>query len=188
MKKLTKKEIQAEIKRRNKLFKNATKPQKRVLIAKDVIQQINLGRIIPKSMSWVDFDSSFKQGSVRDHLLGKEECKACALGGIFASCTLFNNETTFEKDRDFLEDLGFSIFDYNKKPKNGMMSIFSKSQLKLIEFAFEEGDGWCLVTDACDPAKSELSAIDFGKKFSNSKDRMVAIMENIIKNNGLFKP
>lgn len=189
------KNLEAEITRRNKLFKGKTRAEKRVLIAQDVIAQIKAKTLIPSSGTWVRLENAdflLDSDSLRAVTLNKDTtCKCCALGGLFLSCTLFNNKVTVgdvtEGDYGYLDD----VIRNGEKFSNGLNTIFSENQLKLIENAFEQGGG------AFDPAYENFSdkynaltseAIRFGKRFSSDKNRLIAIMNNIIKNNGTFVP
>ncbi len=184
--------LQAEITRRNKLFKGKTRAEKRVLIAKDVLAQIKANTLIPSSGSWVRLKSYYLDGntSLREVTLNKEaECKCCALGGLFLSCTLFNNKVT-------VADVEYGKYEHldetirgEQKFSNGLNTIFSNAQLKLIENAFEQGGGAFNPYKRGDkPNATERKAIEFGERYSSDSKRMIAIMKNIIKNNGTFVP
>lgn len=183
MKNPTQKEIEA----RNKKFKNATLSEKRVLIAKDVISQINSGKIKPKNNAWVEFfgvDTTQEEDSIQEQLLKPETtCNACALGGMFISCTLFNNN---EKFGDYSwNDIG-SIIEYGGTFGNKLNKIFTDRQLQLIEIAFERGNGY----DWSHTPFSETQldkAIRFCKSLP-ARSSLIKIMNNIIKNKGIFKP
>ena len=218
---LTPQQVSKEIKRRNSLFKNATKAERRVMIAEDVIQQIKAKKFIPTSGVFATSDviSSLEGGSdddrsIREILLSTNAtCDCCALGGMMLSCTLFNNKENVSDWTDHFENLGVSVEESDSRIKNGFKQIFSKSQLELIEIAFETGDGYnCfdheyvkkhtdgrLYLDYYDdgfnednvlskPEIKKYYAVQFGKKYESDDDRMIAIMKNIIKNKGEFNP
>lgn len=200
-KRLTKAEKEAQVKReiarRNRIFQAATKAEKRVLIAKDVIAQIRAKRLRAKSRAWIipenldtpaalPFDAFYdKDASVQKLFLSKEmaPCNCCALGGLFMSCTLYNNKTTVQELDQAADDLGRMI--EADGPSNGLTKFFSRDQLQLIEYAFEGGDGyfndWGLSGGAVENAYANYNHIDDEK-------RLIAIMENIIENKGTFKP
>lgn len=195
------KKINKEIQRRNRLFKSKTKAQKRVLIAKDVIAQIQAKKIRASSGDWVAnevmndlyniaiWDESEKI-SVQKLLLAKAsgECSCCALGGLMVSCTLFTNKETLENYHErFASELGYLV-DADEKFDNGLNKIFSRQQLQLIEIAFEGGEGYFIPCYTNLPERLTYKATEFHDSFDNSKDRLIGIMENIIKNKGTFKP
>jgi hypothetical protein len=216
------KQVAREIAKREAIFKKASPTQKRVLIAKDVIAQIKAKKIKPESGSFVQVEKvkgfissseadkrtgawnyamsklSDSEGSDADvrqlYLENKiQQCSCCALGGMFMSCTLYNNNTTVDDLCYAGADIGDVILEAgdNSLP-NGLDKFFSVAQLRLIEQTFE-GDqgainsGWDSETgeivDKFSP-KSEA----FYNKYKKPKDRLIAIMQNIVKNNGTFKP
>ena len=178
--------VKQEIDRRNKQFKGASNAQKRVLIAKDVIEQIKAKRFIPESGTWVDFnkqcDTLLETDSIQEKFLDKtiKDCNCCALGGLMMSCTLFNNRETVSDIEEHFEAIGDNI-DYGTKFHNKFDKIFSRSQLLLIEKCFEGGVGYFSDYNHCDFE-------GYRSQFKNATAALIGIMENIIKNKGTFKP
>jgi len=188
--------VKAEIMRRNKLFKNATAAEKRVLIAQDVITQIKLKRYVPMEGTWVDPDIGFPSdpdmpeahpfaddtASIRELFLTEkiQSCDCCALGAMFMSCTLYNNQTTV-KDFD-RETWNFEKHLKDRNFANGLARFFSLDQLKLIEAAFEDNCGAFPVKGA----EQAIKASKWSDKYPNDDDRLIAIMRNIVKNDGTF--
>ncbi|NDD52339.1 hypothetical protein EBZ39_00405 [bacterium] len=190
--------VKAEIEKRNKIFKAATAAEKRVLIAKDVLAQVAAGRFKPTEGSWAnprtasgreihiwDTDKYDPDASVREMFLGEQiaKCDCCALGAMFVSCTLYNNKTTLEdfdnETLDFVDNVQDASFS------NGFAKFFSPAQLRLIEIAFEGGcGGFCTTSDD----DQDLQARDWYDRYPNPKKRLVALMKNIIKNDGKFVP
>lgn len=115
-------------------------------------------------------------------MLEKLPCKVCALGGIFAATVKRFNK--FESVPDLSMDEGYDYLE----------DYFSKQQLDMIECAFELGHGRVFYEENNIYGDNELgkklgnSCIEFGKQYKAGEARMVAIMKNIIKNNGSFKP
>ena len=70
---------------------------------------------------------------------------------------------------------------------NGLNSLFSYSQLRLIEIAFERGLGAFKDYDY-NLEPSTKRAAQFGRKFKTEKSRLRAIMKNIVENKGTFIP
>lgn len=183
--------VNADIARRNKAFTSATRTQKRVLIAKDIIEQINLQKIRPMAGVWaqpyfdkgVNPDDSFQQ----TFLEGKVNvCQCCALGAIGVSCILFKNEVINHDVKD-VTDYG-DISYWEGEDVVGFFEIFNKKQLDLIEFTYECG---CGATNECDldySLETVRRARNFADRYDDSHSRLIAIMQNIIKNNGYFKP
>lgn len=183
----------SKINKTNEKFKNATKAQKRVMIAKDVLEQIKTNRYLAKSGKWVETNFSKKSKvseicdspeiSIQDIFKDKtiESCNVCALGGLFMSCINLNNNTTLEDFNQETSNLG-DIIDVDDKISNKLNRIFTRNQLILIEQYFEEGGGYFYRDDDCDLLDS------FVDTYPDEQDRLKAIMENIIENKGTFKP
>jgi hypothetical protein len=217
------KQIEREIAKREAVFKKATVTQKRVLIAKDVIAQIKAKKIKPESGTFVsvekvkgfmssteaeDRDGTFNYAmnslsdsegyaaDVRHLYLDNtiQQCSCCALGGLFMSCTLYNNNTTVENLSYAGEDLGDLLVgsSHAESLPNGLDKFFSLAQLRLIEQTFEGDNG--AVNSGVDTETGEVfdkfppRAAAFYDKYKKPKDRLIAIMQNIIDNNGAFKP
>ncbi len=175
----------------NEEFKKATKAQKRVMIAKDVLAQIKAKRYFPESGEWVkplwsDDQKSIDikldpNSSIKDAFKSKaiNSCQVCALGGLFMSCTNLNNNTTVQ-DMKTEYYLGEVVQD-NDKISNGLNRIFTQKQLMLIEIYFEGGEGYFK------GYSDENLLVTFFESF-NDDERLKMIMQNIIDNNGTFKP
>lgn len=190
---LTPEQVAAEIAKREKKFKAASPAQKRVLVAKDVIKLIKLRKVQP---STGDFLSEWSpvgyEDLARNHprdlreliLEGKlETCTVCALGGLMVGCTLYNDkvkyhEWGFTKIGDWIAD--------DKPMPNGLNEIFSREQLILIEQAFERGDGYFKADK--ENLEGTAAAVRFGIRHGDPDSRLLAIMRNIVKNKGEFKP
>ncbi len=189
--------IKREIARRNRVFSKATKAQKRVLVAKDVITQLKVGKFEARSGMFVTLpyvtrtkggDASLQVALLQD----KQPCQCCALGSLVLSCTLFANKQTvsdgiaFEALGEMLDGTtGFGVL------KNGFEKLFSERQFRLIEYAFENGDGYFGFSSWEDGKLSNgaiARAQDFSARHDDSTELLVAIMKNIIKNKGTFKP
>jgi hypothetical protein len=161
--------------------------KQRVAIAKDVIKQIKLGKIVLGGGYW----SSWEPKKVADTLpLKKTTCRVCAMGAVFAAKVLRNGSDLVNasvNDQAIIEDL---------------KGVFTAKQLRLIETAYE--GGFCGDGDSDRPSeKQEKRARGFytahspvyNENFDTEDDaeameqsRMVAIMKNVIRNEGTFKP
>jgi len=175
----------------------------RVAIAKDVISQLNSKKLIPERLIWVE-DS--KMGSIDDFINSKvdkipqdelddfavdlseyvcniKKCEVCALGAIFVSAVSLYNDMTIYPGRNYIaENLNWKVFeDLDTSP---FIKYFTKSQMELIESAYEGHEG----THGVSSDKEEVICKAFYSKYPNDKDRMIAIMKNIIDNNGTFDP
>ncbi len=181
----------SKINKLNAEFKKATKAQKRVMIAQDVLAQLKTKRYVAESGCWVqaNYNSTATWAdikytdSVQELFAEKtiESCNVCALGGLFMSCTNFNNNTLIEDLDDATAQLG-DLIDEEEKLSNKLNSIFSVKQLKLIEVYFEGNDGYFYENREYDTVKA------FYTKYPSDKKRLQLIMENIVENEGTFVP
>jgi hypothetical protein len=184
-----------KIKNTNEEFKKATKAQKRVMIAKDVLAQIKAKRYIPEAGTWVDinynhFGSEMQIGeecSVQELFSEKtiESCQVCALGGLFMSCINLNNSTLFKELDEAANCLGDWIAK-NLKLSNNLNTIFSRDQLILIELYHEGGSGYFRSSDNLKAKYKHYNL--FYTFYPNDEERLKLIMENIVENEGTFKP
>lgn len=147
-----------------KKFPEQNTPEFRILLAKDVIKQIKLKKLIPEHYAYfisTDLWDEKADKSVQEILKKKQTtCKVCALGALWASKVKHINEAT----------VGELDADYPAKIQKDLQVIFGYEQVELIEKYFE---GW-------------LEAKYYYRQFTNAKDRMIAIMQNIIRNKGTF--
>ena len=190
--------INESLRKSNAAFKKATKAEKRVMIAKDVLAQIKAKRYVPESGTWVD-----PNWNIRNEIDGTESvqklfadrtietCNVCALGGLFMSCTNLNNNTCVSDINYGGEgtEIGERIQDGDTL-SNGLNKIFSKKQLQLIEVYFEKGDGWFGEEGYTGVHIGEDSrhVAYFNDAYPDDEDRLVEIMKNIVANDGTFVP
>jgi hypothetical protein len=157
------------------------------MIAQDVLAQLKAKRYVAESGCWVRIHYSpatvAETDSVQELFVEKkiESCNVCALGGLFMSCTNFNNNTLL-KDLDSVSEYLGSLVDEGKKLSNKLNSIFTTNQLKLIESYFEANDGF--FRDYYEGDRIEA----FYNKYPSEKKRLQLIMENIVENDGTFVP
>lgn len=161
------------------------KAQMRVRIAKDVLSTmrfmtIGRGNFVKLTTDFILPEDSKKAAK---KLQKSKFCNVCALGACFISLVGIDNK--FSSDWDDLSGApaGSTIQDR-------LSEYFDKEQIVLIENAFEQGTGYFtesndqLVCGEVDTA----DAVAFGEKFYDDAKRLAAIMKNIVKNNGTFKP
>lgn len=160
------------------------------MIAQDVLAQIKTKRYIVESGCWIDTninaacEKNLKdEDSVQELFAEKkiESCNVCALGGLFMSCTNFNNNTSFVELNDASGHLGDWISE-GEEFSNKLNKIFSYKQLRSIESYFENNDGYFYNQREFDGIKAFCNA------YPSEKKRLKLIMENIVENNGTFVP
>lgn len=185
-----------KIAKKVKPFSSLSKPEKRVAIAKDVLQQIKIGKYIAETGSYIggikfiggEYISDMENEDIQKNFKKIRKCEVCAMGACLMSVTKFANKLEFG-------DIGSSITELNNdKVKRLFASIFSPSQLLMIERAFEGDSGGTTVgcdvfdLDEYDFEKQIEKCDEFYKSYFEQEERLVAIMKNIIKNKGTFKP
>ena len=204
--------FRAKVVKSNAAFNKSTKAEKRVQIAKDVLEQLKLKRMTAEKGSYIslneintwnhaigkktpsrNFDDTLVNGNIQiqDILLNAPSCTVCALGAVFTAtverCDKFKvsdlSDAPLGDDRLYI-DSG----DMHKY----LSPYFSRSQLTVIEDAFEgdfiqndpQGTYGYQTTSAL-----RKKAVDFNQDVvSNDNLRLTRIMKNIVKNNGTFKP
>lgn len=188
------------VQRENAVFAKLTPSEKRVHIARDVISQLRLKRLIATPGVWLTGaggNDLFDQGEalekkdveVQKILKEQKECTGCALGGMFMCAVETANKLKVKDLTDFYEPTQRDIDDGDTGPELGeidgddafkyLRRFFSAEQLQMIEAAFEQGEG---AHDGGEAAKL------FAENVEEPEDRMRLIMENIIVNKGRFAP
>lgn len=205
-------------------FNNLSAAEKRILIAKDAIKQLQLNKYVAEKGCWVSLnldeetrnqieDGKFKERNLNDYeqewqgILQRKEvsCQVCGLGAVFASAVRLNNNYVASPFADVAwKDLYPRLAKY-----------FSMDQLAAIEIAFEGGDGmnWFeedgfagptakiiksvkgnsykhLSYNKLNQAQKNLftKALKFSERYDENQKCLLAIMRNIVKNNGKFVP
>jgi hypothetical protein len=180
---------------KKKDYKSMTRAERRVAIAQDVIQQIQLGHIrLSAGSSYLsghvsidpnDFDRPIKPKEAR---LIQDSCTACAKGSLMISKIAKFNKASFKDigayesyqvwNSDIPIVTGISTDEENTV---GVLSdAFSSIQLDWIEAAYE---GWMTVKDIFRPT-TQYWIIDHPDPY----DRLLAICQNIVDHKGTFKP
>lgn len=182
----------SERQRRNECAGGMTPAQKRraVLIADDVLKWMRTKRIKVETDTYFRFDEIHENldgQSLQEHLTTlvtrRKPCAVCALGACFiASVDRFNQ---VKVDSEL-----FGLFNPQMKfalVSDHLSETFSTRQRDLIEAAFEQQSVLGFVGIRT-PNAYERSAVRFGKRRTDSRARLRAIMRNIIANRGVFVP
>ncbi len=154
-----------------------TKKQRmRIRIAQDALAWLRAGAL--RASHWCFFLPATFEGrealtsatdgkQLRDVVLGP--CNVCALGALFVSHVVSFNHRLAK------DSWGIDRWEIHEQLKDH----FSSEELSCIEVAFE---GW-------GSASSRYSqSYLFYRRYPNSTERLEAILENIIKNEGEFIP
>lgn len=176
-----------QIQKWNDQFKAATKAEKRILIAKDVISNLRKNRIVSTSgtyLSSLNISRAINgDESLQKHLDGVSFCRCCAMGACLISAVKYKNTLTVEEVD--------SIAGSRHNNWSLLKGIFTPKQLLLIEDAFE---GNSLAGDRVGEDffhgsisyKKSKKCNEFYKKYPEDNKRLKEIMKNIIANEGTF--
>lgn len=159
----------------------------RVQGAKDALALLETNAVIARKGSyldsWVLHEVGLTWGAeghrqVCEFTRKLKKCSACAIGTLFVAMVNKHND--------------LQINDYRAASlKTGachvyLQRFFEPKQLGLIEAAFEMSNVQASIKNCT--LDEVRSAIKFGRKHQKSHDRMVAILNNIIENDGEFVP
>lgn len=171
-------------------FNELSQEEKRIAVAKDVIAMVCANKLLPESGSivfiYADHYNSptFRSTSFKDFIKADNtQCAVCARGSLLASYVGYVNELTIEKaTHNSLRVTSEHASDAKLK------EIFSVEQLALIETAFE-GDSMAYSGNGVITEEDEDEAHEnYYLYYYDEEERLLAIMENIIENNGTFVP
>ena len=171
----------------NTHFASLTPAQQRIAIAKDVIASVRSGQYEASPGTY------FSTFGIPDDAVGKElqtflkkgvECNVCVLGACFASKVKIANNYKLRSHADFRGEVDFDRINDEARFKLG--SVFPVRHRDLMESAFEQSD----MHESDDSADYDRiqEAIEFGNRYADPAERMIAIMTNIIHNGGTFEP
>lgn len=195
-------------------FNSLPKHKKAVLVAKDVLKQIQVKRYIPnrgRYISYVEFNDDYNFSSkqqINQQFDKIENCTVCAIGGMLLSCTHLGNKLT-NNDLDLNHSCSVSSLDNYK-----IKFLFESKTLLMIETAFEGYFDWeylkifeikkekedFLFDGGSDRFAKNILGFNnlsfeetlkcemFKRKYKTDKRRLIAICNNIIKNKGQFIP
>lgn len=196
-------------------FNRLSKAKKAVLVAEDALLQIKAKKYFIKKGNYIHnlqiIGTYKKTDEINEKFDNIKKCECCALGSMLLSCTHLGNNL---KIRDVITKSPFTerlnsgvINDTNSKINSLFSSIFDSKQLLLIENAFEGYGSFNNVpineiklfykedfeyfehtrySSAELTFEETLQCTKFYRKYKNDENRMKAICNNIIKNNGKF--
>lgn len=163
--------IASLIKEGNKKFKRMTRAQKRVEIAKDALMQIRAGKTIVVSGSYLYQEEG---GEYAVGIKTVQTCHACAKGALFLAKTRRAGTPT----------LGYEAFNGEQEA----MPEWPEANWHLIEVAFEGAVMDSPLNCPKNWGDSVTKAKEFYYAHPGDNRRLIAILKNIIKNNGTFVP
>ena len=168
--------------------------EKRILIAKDVILQVESQRIklvggaFIKSKKLETFLNKQHDSVQLQTVLPDFVCTVCAKGALFLSdittrnnymvCNLSIDNRDIEYKLDYFDNIQLDLIEMAFETK-----VFSHTNRKLYEFTNNRSNSFKASTD------EGKAAIAFGRTIMGDKrKRLIAIMQNIIDNDGTFIP
>ena len=161
-----------------------SKAEQRVVIAKDALNQLKLEKYIAQTGRYTSPNLSREleekaNGDERQQakpflLKTTVSCEVCAKGALFLSAIRKYNNAT----------VNAVMCDNMRVAEN----IFGKKQFDMIEACFEQWDITVTGGDGTvgDPVPDNVQ--NFGLAYVKNNHRLQAILKNIIKNKGTFKP
>lgn len=186
-----------KLKSQNEAFEKMSKSEKRIAIAKDVIASIKSGKYNAQKEVYCSIDVNpeynFEKKGKSElqtlmHSGAISSCTVCAIGGIFASKVFLGNKFKVSVNEKFWSDeLEIeNTYIEDTEMMGSFRGIYTIVELREIEYAFE---GWD-IRDSFKNRSEEFhyNMINFYDKYPDVELRLIAIMKNIIKNEGNFKP
>lgn len=179
------------LEKRNKWFNSLSKKEKRIEIIKDLKESIKSNRFIT-AHSYLEMtaeDTIFTENANLQEIFTDKKvevhCHGCAIAGLLHSRVILGNEVLvndIEYPQDNYDIEGKDIRDFLK-------SIFTMKQMYLIEAAYErEHDILDIAEEGEEFLDLMIDSADFGAFYNNDDDRLIAICDNILQNDGKFDP
>ena len=191
--------VQSMIEKANAAFERMSVVNKRLTICQDALEQIKIKQYRPITGIYVDSNlQGLDEEETQLQLISNSvTCNCCALGSLLLSGTRCKNSV----DGNSIEDADNAFI------KDYLDDIFDRDNLMLVEVAFERDTYFDENNDIDEPyecdfdTKAEykdaakeynslpaVKAVAFGERYKDDTKRLVAILENMIKNKGVFKP
>lgn len=179
---------QEQIEADNEAYAKATPAERRIIITKDALAQIKAKQVYVQRGTYLNlsteplynafnkgwkFFQRFSRNKNKPAVQRQDECVACAKGTLFLSAMR----------------CGADIDVNNQSASNGFAD-WPADNWHLIETAFETSatDLKARKANYAIRESNTTKALCFGASYEDSEDRLVAILNNIIDNNGLFVP
>lgn len=188
--------LNRKIEKNNAKFQELAPAEKRVKIAKDVVKQLEDKKLRAESGTY--FALSGKGENLKNCLLQKVEdpnlaqvtmstkCTVCGIGALFVAA--IENDGSVELQK------GFTDYHIGQREiHNQLKPYFTAKQLKLIEAFFERDLGFSHGRYFGGDYGTNSETINEFQKHEivrerSAQKRLAMIMENIIENDGEFKP
>jgi hypothetical protein len=183
----------------------SAKAKARIAIARDVLKQIRSGMFEPTSGVFFRAEAKDRRKNVlterdvrdrkdlRDVLPKRlKRCEVCAKGALLMSCITKFDNVPVEIDMVGSVDKANAMLDGAANYADfGLSNYFNQQQLDLMESAFEGFRAGWFNTHFQEPSymlKAYLAIDRYYRGYEDPESRLVAIMKNLIRNKGTFKP
>ncbi len=181
------------------------KAEARLAIAHDILATLDLGRMVARKGTYFELKGITKGGgdnweaiALGVRLKGSTSCEVCAIGAAcVAAVGLYDNAPELEDEWGEERRYGPRYVE-DTTMRDVLSRWFSRRQLGLIECAFERSTGF---VHSVEHSTAGARAKNFGLRVAEAeggddwantpeKDELVlrAIWQNVIDNNGTFKP
>lgn len=150
------KQIYDHIEATNAAFKEMTLEQKRVQVAKDVLLQLEVGRMLAFSTYFASpavenavyaamKDHTLLKGDLRDLFKKMPQCQVCGIGALFVAVVDREDDLSLTESVETGGPCNRKTQEYYLA---GKMQLFSAVQLFEVERAFENVPGFCSIMDS----------------------------------------
>jgi hypothetical protein len=174
-----------------KTWEEMSRTERKVILCKDVLARIKQERLtvnwgfyingiyrLPEILGREKFDEPVTPD---DCLVIEKHCEVCARGALLLSRIRLFNSVEWEDLKSFG---GIGIVQ--EHTTDILSEAFSPEELLAIEAAFEARNDEDNDAYIGEDEEYSQDCIGFGLEYEHPDDRLVAIMENIIENNGDF--
>jgi hypothetical protein len=164
---------------------------KAIQVAKDVLAHLHVyrpirGKYIAGYLPRIENADADMSEYLSDF---ESRCDVCALGAcLLSKVRLYDNVPVRAVIWTNYGVRGYEIVDVSGSAvKNNLDDVFSRLQLAMIESAFEQRVMSPAVSSSEESMRLQAS-VKFGLRYENARERLQAIMENIIDYDGTFNP
>lgn len=172
-----------------KAWDKMSKKERRVSIARDVLRRLERGELRLGINYYCepddDEDFALQKGDISKEDITKlqTECRVCARGAFMISRISKCKDVKWEQLKNGKSN---TIHVDNEANSNILKDSFTQKQLGLIEAAFEFSLEYGV--DYGNSSEDSREAAKFGYDLDKPQDRLIAICQNIIDNDGKFNP
>lgn len=170
-------------------FNALSREQKKVLVAQDILDQLEVKKYTASRGSYVNMynvNADKVESSAREQLIdGSIHCEVCARGALFLSSVRYKNKIN-------LLDARRAIFYYNDEPDLGRISatdfmedVFTKQEQGIMEAIFENSvryivSGYDFELDGCAYEDEDINGNPYPTEFIELRDKFHNYYDKIV--------